>query len=238
MLNDNHFLFSTPIAHRGLWGEGVIENSLTAYKNAVENNYAIEIDVYSSKDGTLFSFHDANLMRMCGVDKNIFDLTEQEILQLNLSSSDQKIPTLLEVLRVVGDKVPLLIEIKNQPRKDIVELLLNQIKNYGNKVAIQSFNPLYILKVKKLAPNICRGILSTNDENHLKGTGAFTKLVVKNKLLNFLIKPHFISQNYSALPLKKKYSKIPVIAWTVTDKTIYEKVKPFSKNIIFEHFIP
>ena len=34
-----------PIAHRGLWNKDVAENSLSAYKNAVEHGFAIEIDL-------------------------------------------------------------------------------------------------------------------------------------------------------------------------------------------------
>ena len=54
-------------AHRGLHREGAEENSMTAFKNAVENGYGIELDVRFSKDGELVVFHDATLKRVCGV---------------------------------------------------------------------------------------------------------------------------------------------------------------------------
>ena len=58
-------------------------------------------------------------------------------------------------------------------------------------------------------------------------------------LLNFLIKPDFISYSFEDLPLKKrKLKKTPLISWTLTNQEDYEKIKPFVKNIIFERFIP
>ncbi len=239
MLNANHWLLNAPIAHRGLWNENIIENSVTAYKNAVDNGYPIEIDLYSSADGELFSFHDATLTRMCGVDKKIFELPADEIKKLRLSNTDEHIPTFDEVLAIAENKVPLLIEIKNQPSKEVVKLIVDKLKNYKGEFAVQSFNPLYIWQVKKLAPEFIRGVLATKVDSHLKGNGKFVKYIIKHTSLNFLAKPHFISHDYSGLPLKKfKRKKMPIIAWTVTSQEIYDKIKPFCKNIIFEHFIP
>ena len=56
------------IAHRGLHGlsENTPENSLEAYKKAVEFGYAIEIDIHLTKDGEVVVFHDDTLNRVCG----------------------------------------------------------------------------------------------------------------------------------------------------------------------------
>ena len=40
-------------AHRGLHGEGRPENSLAAFKAAVDKGYAIELDVHLLRDGYL-----------------------------------------------------------------------------------------------------------------------------------------------------------------------------------------
>lgn len=238
-LNPNSWLLNTPIAHRGLWNNSVIENSVSAYQNAVNNGFPIEIDLYSSTDGVLYSFHDKTLSRMTGQDGFIFDKSSSQLDSYRLIKSNERIPKFSEVLSIANGKVPLLIEIKNQPKKDIVNLVLKELENYKGEFAIQSFNPLYILKIKKLAPNIIRGILATNVKEELKGEKPFTRFIVKNMALNFLIKPNFISFDYRGLPLKKrKTKKIPVISWTVTDSTIQKNIKPFAKNIIFENFIP
>ncbi len=236
-INYDFWLINKPIAHRGLWGNGLIENSLSAYKNAVDNGYPIEIDLYSSSDGVLFSFHDITLKRMTGADGLICEKTAKELKELCLLDSNEKIPTFEEVLSLVDGKVPLLIELKDQPDKSYVDKVVERLKDYKGEFAIQSFNPLYIKKVKALAPEFIRGILAT--KTHSKDLPFIKRQVVKNMLLNFLIKPDFISYSFEDLPLPKRKTKnIPLICWTITSQEDYDKIKPLVKNIIFEHFIP
>ncbi|MBE7076040.1 MAG: hypothetical protein E7375_03125 [Clostridiales bacterium] len=233
---ENHWLLTRPIAHRGLWGGEILENSLTAYKNAAEKGYPIEIDLHLSTDGVLYSFHDDNTLRMTGVDKNIHDLSSKEIDELRLLGSDEHIPTFEEVLSIAENKVPLLIEIKNQPNKQVVDKTVERLKTYKGEFAVQSFNPLYINRVKKLAPEFIRGILATEKSSKQK---LLNRIVITKMPLNFLIKPDFISFSHTGLPLKKrKVKNIPVITWTITDQESADRIKPYAKNIIFEKFIP
>ena len=232
----NYWLLNRPVAHRGLWGEEIIENSLTAYRNAVEKGYPIEIDLYVTKDGKLVSFHDSTLKRMTGADGYIYEKTLAELKQLQLLGTDERIPTFDEVLEIAENKVPLLIEIKDQPDKTVVEKTVERLKSYKGEFALQSFNPLYINKVKKLAPQFIRGILATQDAGK---KSAITNYIVKKMPLNFLIKPDFISYDYKGIPkYAKKTKKMPVISWTITSKEIETTVRPFIDNIIFEHYIP
>ena len=83
-ISESCWLKTKPIAHRGLWGENIAENSLSAYKNAAENGLPIEIDVYLSTDGEIFSFHDAGLKRMTGVEGKIFEKSSSELKELRL----------------------------------------------------------------------------------------------------------------------------------------------------------
>ena len=236
-INKDCFLFTTPIAHRGLWNDNIIENSIPAYINAVKHGFAIEIDLYLSKDGVLFSFHDINLKRMTGVDALITDKTYDEIKALNLLGSGLTVPTFDEVLSAVDGKVPLLIEIKDQPDKTCVDKTVNRLKDYKGEFALQSFNPLYIKRIKKLAPTFLRGVLGTEIKQQDKSK--FTNFIIRKMPLNFLVKPDFISYSYSGLPLKKrKVKNKAVIAWTVTDNKTATALTPFVNNIIFEHFIP
>ena len=234
-INKEHWLKTKPIAHRGLWGNGVIENSISAYTLATQKGYPIEIDLYLTKDNHLVSFHDATLERMTGEKGYIYDKTLKEIKELRLLNSDEKIPTLDEILSIAKGKSPLLIEIKPQPNSKVVDEIVAKLKNYQGEFAIQSFNPLYIDRVKKLAPEFIRGILTTADksikENFIK------KYIVKKMPFNFIIKPDFISCSFNDLPIKNK-KKLPILAWTVTDEKTREKLKGIADNIIFENFIP
>lgn len=234
-IDKNYWLLSRPVAHRGLWGGEIAENSITAYKNAAENGYPIEIDLYLSTDGILYSFHDDTLKRMTGAEGKIFDKSSEELNKLRLVGTDEKIPTFEEVLSIAEGKVPLLIEIKDQPNKEVVDKTVERLKTYKGEFAVQSFNPLYINRVKKLAPEFIRGILATEN----KWNTPFKNFILKNMPLNFMIKPDFISYSYTGLPLKKSKTRGKgVICWTVTDQNTADRVKPFTDNIIFEGFIP
>ena len=59
------------IAHRGLFENGSDhpENSLAAFKRAVEEDFGIELDVQLTKDDKLVVFHDGDLKRICGINK-------------------------------------------------------------------------------------------------------------------------------------------------------------------------
>ena len=240
-LSPNHWLLNRPVAHRGLWDKNIIENSITAYQNAVDKNYPIEIDVYLTKDGHLVSFHDNTLKRMTGADGNIYDKTLNELNSLYLldekgNKTSEKIPTFDQVLALAENKVPLLIEIKNQPDSSVVDKVVERLKSYKGEFALQSFNPLYILRVKKLAPSFIRGVLGTADAND-KST--FKNFIVKTMPFNFLIKPDFVSYEDKFIPkFAKKTKKTYCISWTITNSEREEKVSPFVDNIIFENYVP
>lgn len=235
-VKENCWLITKPIAHRGLFSDYFPENSIPAYQNAIDNGYAIETDVFLSKDGALVCVHDDNLFRLTGKNELVYNLTLKEIKSLSLLGTNQKIPTLKETLSLCENKTPLLIEIKNQPSKKIVEKVLEELNGYKGEFAIQSFNPLYIIKLKKLAPSILRGILSSKKPDT---KNKFQASVVKNMPLNFIAKPDFISYEHIWLPLNKRKTKDKIVlAWTVTNNKEHEKAKPYCNNIIFENFIP
>ena len=236
-LKSDSWIFTKPIAHRGLWNNEIVENSLSAYKNAVEKGYPIEIDLYSSTDGVLYSFHDNTLRRMTGAEGYIFNKSSEELSKLKLVGSDEGIPTFDQVLELVDGKVPLLIELKRQPDKTYINKVVDRLKSYKGEFAIQSFDPMYIYRVKRLAPKFIRGILGT--KTYTRSMKWFRKKCTQDLILNWLIKPDFISYMFEDLPIKgNKTKKAPLIVWTITNQENADKAKLVAKNIIFEHFIP
>ena len=101
-------------AHRGLFDNDSVapENSLAAFKKAVDAGYGIELDVQLSKDEKLVVFHDATLKRMCGIDGKVWDYTLEELQQMKLLNSNETIPTFEQFLEVVDGKVPFILEYK------------------------------------------------------------------------------------------------------------------------------
>ena len=80
-----------------------------------------------------------------------------------------------------------------------------------------------------------RGILATTDVGVIQS--ALKRRVVKKMSLNYLIKPDFISYDYNGYPLpERKVRKKACLAWTVTSYEIWDKIKPYVDNIIFEGF--
>jgi glycerophosphoryl diester phosphodiesterase len=107
---------SAPIAHRALHDaeQGVPENSRGAVQRAVRAGYGIEIDVHLSADGRAVVFHDDTLDRLTHTTGPVGKRTARELSDLVLKGSDERIPTLSDILDLVDGQVPILIEIKDQ----------------------------------------------------------------------------------------------------------------------------
>lgn len=74
------------------------ENTMSAFAHAIELGYQyIETDVHSTSDGVLMAFHDENLLRTCGVDVDIAELTFAEIQSLKVHDQEH-IPTFQEMI--------------------------------------------------------------------------------------------------------------------------------------------
>ena len=233
----------TPIAHRGLHTKDIPENSLSAFENALKNNYAIELDVQFTKDKEVVVFHDENLKRMTNDTRNIEDVNYDELKNLRLGNTNEIIPTLEEVLELVDSKVAILIEIKDC--KDYIELsekTYEILKGYEGNYEIQSFNPFILEWYKNNASEVVRGQLSGTFTEGSESLNSFEKFALKNMLLNFKSKPNYIGYDLEGIPKSKLESLrkkgVPIIVWTVKNKEDMEKAYKYSDNITFENFLP
>ncbi len=234
------YLKGLHIAHRGLHSNdnGIPENSLLAFKEAVNNGFAIENDIHLTKDGEVVVFHDDNISRMCGINKKIKDMTLGEIKELRLLNTDERIPTLKECLEVVDGKVPLLIEFKYEGNtKELCQKANEILENYKGLYFVQSFHPQILRWYKKHNKKICRGQLSSA----FKGEG-FIKIVAGTLIFNFLSRPDFVSydqwgKNYLPFKLVKKLGAFPV-GWTFRSQKQEDDCKEDFNTFIFEDYIP
>jgi len=239
------WLMKTPVAHRGLHNDVLPENSMSAFKAAIEKGYGIEIDVHLTRDGKLVVFHDFTLKRICGIDKYISEFTADELSKIKLKDTEETIPTLEELLRVIDGKVGLLIEIKYRPNKfykNISEEVYKMIKDYKGNVAVQSFSPGVVKWFKLNAPEITRGFLATGYQN--LNVPSFVKAGMRllNKMFGAkMVKsldPDFIAFNILSFPNKvvdgERSKGRPVITWTVNKPELLTKAKKHADNIIFE----
>ncbi|HEY8443475.1 MAG TPA: glycerophosphodiester phosphodiesterase [Clostridia bacterium] len=235
----NSWLFSKPIAHRGLHNAEAPENTLAAFKRAKDAGYPIELDLRIIDDGTIVVFHDEKLSRLTGSDGYVTNLVKEKLKDYKILKTEEHIPTFEEALELVNGQVPLLIEIKNEHKVGALEKRVFEIlKSYEGEYAVQSFNPYSIEFFKMHAPHIMRGQLSSFFVGD-KSISAFKKFVLKRMLLNRISKPDFIAYDKEYLPnIYVTKTKLPVLAWTVRSQQEYEDVKMYCDNIIFENFIP
>jgi len=238
---DKRFL-TAKYAHRGLHGEGAPENSMKAFELAAQNGYGIELDVRFSKDKKLVVFHDATLKRVCGIDGRVCDKSADELSGISLLKTDQCVPTFEEVLSLIDGKVPLLVEIKQDPGEgDVASAVCDMLKDYKGDLLIESFNPLALSVVKKRLPSVCRGLLCDRFTTQKKYKKPLY-YILQAALLNFLCKPDFIAYNHAAkrgfsLWIVKNVFKTPFVAWTARSAKEEESARKSGyQTVIFENY--
>lgn len=218
------------IAHRGIHNnKDIPENSIKAFKLALQKKIAIELDVRISKDNKLVVFHDDNLKRMANKDVLIENLTYEEIIHTKLLDTNEYIPSLEEVLNLISSKVLLDIEIKDTKKYPILlNKLINLLDNYDNFI-IKSFNPKIIKRINKLRPNYTCGLLLRKDTN---------KFI--NKLIIWKYKPDFLAIQKELLEHKniKKYAiKHDLYIWTIKNKNEILSINNDSYNYICNNLL-
>lgn len=231
-------------AHRGLHGNGIAENSMSAFRSAIEAGFGIELDVRLSSDGELVVYHDDTLLRVSGIDARVDSKTAEELSKISLSGTADTVPTFREVLQLVDGRVPLLVEIKEDAGKyGVTEKTVEILRGYKGDFIIESFNPLSVGRVKKIFPEALSGILSQNFLSEKKYR-TITHFLLEILVLNVVCRPDFIAFNHkhyknSALRLARGIFGAPTVAWTVrSQEEEDEALKHGFDGIIFENYIP
>lgn len=232
--------FPAIIAHRGLHGDVFPENSMGAFREAIKNGLAIELDVHLTKDGRLAVFHDNSLKRMTGVDADIEDFTAQQLGALRLKETDERIPLLSEVLKEVRGRVPLIIEIKEGSSVGITEKRLDRLmKNYKGEWAVMSFNPLRIGWFKKNSPEVTRGMLLSRHKKKFNPEYVKMYLASLGIIQNTIASPDFIAYDLRCVTVKalvKAFNNgCAFLGWTAKNEETLEEALKFCKAVIFEN---
>jgi len=165
-------LIAKPFAHRGLHGPGRIENSRAAFEAAIAAGHGIELDVQASLDGEAMVFHDYELGRLAAGEGKVATLSAGDLGRIKLKGTDEAIPTLKEVLALIGGKAALLIEVKS-PGREIGALsrsVAAALGSYIGPVAVMSFNPEVGRWFARHAPNVLRGLVVTEAGKAWRGT--------------------------------------------------------------------
>ncbi len=232
-------------AHRGLHSEGIPENSMAAFRRALENGYGIELDVHLLKDGTLAVIHDSNLKRVTGREGNVENLTREELKQYHLLGTEETIPEFSQVLELYRGKAPMIIELKSSGGNHaaLSAAVCQAMEGYQGLYCMESFDPYCVRWLKKNRPDIIRGQLS---ENFLHSGGPYpwiVRLIVSFYLENFLTRPDFIAHKFSdrknlSCYVCRKLWGIQGVSWTIRCQKDLDTVEKEGWIPIFEGFNP
>ncbi|MFI3206309.1 MAG: glycerophosphodiester phosphodiesterase family protein [Clostridia bacterium] len=234
------FLF----AHRGLHGGDIIENTLPAFQNAVDNNYGIELDVRLSEDRNVVVFHDDSTKRAFGIDKPIEAFAYYQILRFGLFGTKEKVPLFIETLNLVSGKVPLIVELKACAEWQVLcRKTAFLLDNYEGAFTVQSFDPLIVDWFKNHRPKYIRGLLMYPYKTGDYGIGAVDAFFTRNMFPNLIARPQYIAydcneRNRFGLNLMTKFFKLPEVSWTVKSQEKLEECLNDKAIIIFEGFTP
>lgn len=242
---DMSFFKKKYFAHRGLYDNesDAPENSMAAFRKAVENGYGMELDVHVTKDDIPVVFHDFELERMCGADGEIEDYTYEELQRFTLGKSKERIPKLEDLLLMVQGCVPLIVEIKSETADvSSCAVIDRMLRTYDGGYCIESFNPMVLWWFRRHHNEVVRGQLATNfrkDGRH-KGLLYF---FMTHLTFNFLTKPDFIAYNHNfrkepGRRICRKLFKNTAVAWTIRSFEELEKVREEYDAFIFESFNP
>ncbi len=253
-------------AHRGLHdnsGEAP-ENSMAAFKKAVDAGYGIELDVQLTKDGVPVVFHDFTLERVArypeghipdnavhrpdgsiGVAGKVIDYTYEELMEFHILNSTEKIPKFEEFLKLVDGKVPLIIELKIEfTNLDVCPVADNLLKDYKGVYCIESFNPLGLWWYRKNHRDVFRGQLAEeffHEGDRLLHTPVYIALAFL--IFNFLTKPDFVAYNHnhagniSRMICHGIYRNCAA-AWTIKSQAELDRCRNRFDIFIFEGFLP
>ncbi len=158
------------IAHRGAAGAAP-ENTMAAFEKAIADKADwIELDVQENADGVVIVQHDSDFKRVGRADLKTWNATNEELRDLDVGSwfgpefSDQRVPTLRQVLERAKGDVDVLIELKYyghdmQLESKVVEIV--EETGMEPHIMLMSLKREGLRKAAALRPDWTRGLLNT-----------------------------------------------------------------------------
>lgn len=238
-----------PLTHRGYHdaARGRPENSLPAFQAAVEAGYGIELDVQVTADGHAVVFHDDVLDHLTARTGPVAALTAVQLGRIALRNSDEKIPTLAQVLALVAGRVPVLVEMKDRgdtraptdgQLSSAVAVLLT---GYAGPAAVMSFNPYIMAEMAEFIPRIPRGLV-TEDYDPANNVPIPPEVCARLRGIPDYDRTasSFISHKASDLGRARvaelKRQGAAILCWTIRSRAAEKKARKIADNITFEGY--
>lgn len=142
-------IYKETIAHRG-YHLHAPENSIAAYKEALNKNYAIEFDIRLTKDNHIVCLHDRHTKRLLGISGKTSQKTYEELKKYCILESRECIPTLSQVLELVDGKITILIEVKGLFTDRFRQKLLEDLRGYKGRVYFHAKNIITYYRLQNI----------------------------------------------------------------------------------------
>ena len=223
-------------AHRGFHNRSdAPENSLLAFRRAVERGYGAELDVHLTRDGHLAVLHDSALDRVCGVPGIVEDMTAAEVQSCRLLGSAERIPFLEEVLPLFEGKTPLVVELKSAGGnwRELAEKTMECLDRFQTDYCVESFDPRCLLWLRQNRPEVLRGQLAQ------AGRGWKAALW---PLCSVRTRPDFIAYRFedrrAPVVWLLRYLGHHMVWWTIRSQADLDWAENRREPGIFENFVP
>lgn len=231
-------------AHRGLYekDQSVPENSLPAFRRAVEAGFGAELDVQLTRDGQIVVFHDDTLQRACGAEGRICDRTLDELRALSLFRTGEQIPLLSEVLDIFRGRQPLIVELKHCPnRKELCAAVRKALAAYPGPACIESFDPLIVRDFRRNDSGRLRGQLVGPVSDYRGLMPPVLGWMLSRTLFNAVARPHFIAARLGPESLSVRLGAAlgaMKVCWTARDADSHDRLMRENDMVIFEEYRP
>ena len=232
-------------AHRGLHDAAKPENSMSAFRAALEHGYGIELDVHLLSDGNLAVIHDSLLKRTTGADGRIEDLSTDDLVNYHLEGSSETIPTFRQVLEMYQGKAPMIVELKPERGNHamLCKTACDMLDEYHVAYCVESFDPRCIYWLRKNRPDVIRGQLTENYFKSGSKMPSVLKFLLANQLENFLTIPDFVAYRFTDRNnlsnwIVRKIWGTQGVTWTIENQKDFDAALEEGYLPIFEGFIP
>lgn len=232
-------------AHRGLHDAQKPENSMAAFRAALEHGFGIELDVHLLADGNLAVIHDSDLKRVTGCDGIIENLTTEQLKDYCLCGTGETIPEFRQVLELFAGKAPLIVELKTHNRNHaaLAEKTCAMMAEYSGPYCMESFDPFAVRWLKQNRPQIIRGQLAENSLHRTAEYPWIVRFITSFYLENFLTMPDFIAYRYEDRKTLSNFLcgrlwGLTRVSWTIRSRADFDTAVKEGWIPIFEKFVP
>lgn len=212
------FLNHSIITHRGIYNNITIyENSIESIMYSIKNNLSVSIEIRMTKDKEIIVFNDEEMKRLIKLKDNVNTITKEELNYI----SQYYVPTLKEILKMINNKVPIIINIK-EDNKVFRNKLIEILNNYKGNIALHSTNVEAIKYYKK--KDYIVGIIIDEKINDI--------YLDKDIDVDFLTIKYNLIDKVKANILKMKYY---IIGYTLEEREDVEYYIKMYNNLIIDN---